>query len=55
MSKRKQHSGAGATSPYVKYKKRPADYTALYRRILDSRDPKDQEFAKHLRDNRGMR
>lgn len=36
-----------APSPYTKYQKRPANYAAMYRKVID-KDPTSQ-FAVHLR------
>ncbi len=48
---RSNRSG-NALSPYAKHKKRPFDYTPMYRAILD-KDP-DGEFAAHLRARRSV-
>ena len=36
-----------APSPYTKYQKRPANYAAMYRKVID-KDP-TSHFAVHLR------
>lgn len=56
MSKNLPASGRSARrgnipAPYTKYRKAPFNYSAMYRKILDT-EP-DSEFAQHLRRRRG--